>query len=1020
MWGQDMSVWNIWERVLGFYDIAMIGKRDALRALGDAYKVIHEAKDERRILLEANQNLDHHVGYLEDETYKEQQRADGLEEGNRVLETRCNEVVSNQETQLGILERLLDGWPSLSDTSITCSTTGDETPSPDVRFQSIKRALEEAHMAAAMNTSRYRRLQDKYDALEKTVEEVSQRPISQGAESSTASDLESRSTRLEIEKQVLERELEAERAQSAKKDEQMARLASEKYTKSQENQVNTNWLKKEAERCKDKCAVLQRTVDELKQRLEQEKQRCRSSVELITGLSRDMNVGDIEETESQALQPNRAAMDEIMDRVFAIMKQVSAKIAVAGAAEMRVLKKILTELEELALETDSLVEGRQEIDETQLLIEAELEAIRQAGRLDQPSFQEVGQQASEHSRLSETSSTIFRGTGPFFPDEAEEAAALADNQSTKYLKAARHVIDLFRMDAEEVGATEATRMCIEKLRNLHEEFGSSDLETQAEDFVLALESFLDESLKSGEAENDSTSFYLTVEGHDRDLKAVLDLRGFRPKQTVAERALLERIRVKMRDAEELQTTQTQLVTECEAYRAEHPLPSLDRGQSEELVRLASSLAEAAGGIWSGLTLRDEEGSAAMETLIAQIQTMTAESYLAERRKKLQDGIELQGRQLAELEVDLPKVKERARNASDLVEAFKSLDRKGWKPGDDDAIKLGEQLKTSLVMNESTWLREQHYNQARIDRLVEDRAKAQAFDDQDTANERHHAERLLAGTLLKVQASGPPGQHAEAACFCTLFRYLFPRIYYSTITGGCCAGGHAKPASSSPPHPSGSSDTLATCQSHHGHGSLPSSGRTWTSVCRVLTSCVWLVFLLLIQPYNLWTTASFLLACLLSLPIYLLRLATYTYAYARHRIRTRARQRRQRQRHHPQHSITQTQTQTPPPPPPPPKFPTPTLPPIPAASTITGALLSLFLVYAWLAYVAVLVERRIWIGNNDWRYAYVLDVTSGKPLPYPGWSPARVDFRLALEPVWVLFAEGVHGLFEWGREGVRGG
>jgi hypothetical protein len=189
---------------------------------------------------------------------------------------------------------------------------------------------------------------------------------------------------------------------------------------------------------------------------------------------------------------------------------------------------------------------------------------------------------------------------------------------------------------------------------------------------------------------------------------------------------------------------------------------------------------------------------------------------------------------------------------------------------------------------------------------------------------------------------------------------------------------------------------------------------------VLTSCVWLVFLLLIQPYNLWTTASFLLACLLSLPIYLLRLATYTYAYARHRIRTRTRQHRQRQRHHPQHSITQTQTQTPPPPPPPPKFPTPTPPPIPAASTITGALLSLFLVYAWLAYVAVLVERRIWIGNNDWRYAYVLDVTSGKPLPYPGWSPARVDFRLALEPVWVLFAEGVHGLFEWGREGVRGG
>jgi hypothetical protein len=1048
MWRQDISVWNIWERLLGFYDIAMRGKCAALHALGDAYKVIHEAQDDRRILIEANQNLDQHVGYLEGETYKEQQRADALEEENRALETRCSEVANNQETQLGILERLLDDWPSVSGTSITCSTAGDEAPSPDVRFQSIKRALEEAHMAAVTSTSRHRWLQDKYDALEKTVEEVSQRPISQGTESGTVSDLESRSTRLEIEKRVLERELEAERAQSTKKDEQMARLVGEKDTESQEHQVNTNWLKKETERCKDKCAVLQRTVEELKQRLDQEKQRCRSSVELIIGSSRDINAtgagssagniqenllsegtdGDIETNESQAVQSNQAAMDEIVDRVFAIMEQVSAKMKVASAAEMKVLKKILAELEELALETDSLVQGRQEMDETQGMIEDELEAIRQAGRLDQPSFQEVGQQdtrqqsapveatnpASEHNRSSETVSTIFRSTGPFFLDEAEEAATSADNQSTKYLKAARHVIDLFRMDARKFGPTEATRTCIAKLQNLHKEFGSSDWDTQAGDFVFALEWFLKESLESGRVENDSTSFYLAVEGHDMDLKAVLDLRSFRPKQTAAEQALLERIRVKIRDAEELRRTQTQLITECEAYREEHPLPSLDRGQSEEVVRLARSLAEAADGIWSGLTLKNEEGSAAMETLIAQIQTMTTDPYLAERRKKLQDGIELQERQLAELEVDLPKVKERARNASDLVEAFKRLDRVGWKPGDDDAIKLGERLKPRLVKNESAWLREQHYNQARIDRLAEDRAKAQAFLDQDTANERHHAERLLAGNLLKVQASSPPGEHAEAACFCTLFRYLFPRIYYSTITEGCCAGSGAKPASSSPPHPLSSSDTLTTCQSHHGHGRLPSSGRVWTSVCHVLTSCVWLLFLLLIQPYNLWTIASFLLACLLGLPISLLRLATYTYAYARHRIRTRTRQHRQRQRHHPQHSITQTQTQTPPPPPPPPKFPTPTLPPIPAASTITGALLSLFLVYAWLSYVAVLVERRIWVGNNDWRYAYVLDVTSGKPLPYAGWSPARVDFRLALEPVWVLFAEGVHGLFGWGR------
>jgi hypothetical protein len=96
-----------------------------------------------------------------------------------------------------------------------------------------------------------------------------------------------------------------------------------------------------------------------------------------------------------------------------------------------------------------------------------------------------------------------------------------------------------------------------------------------------------------------------------------------------------------------------------------------------------------------------------------------------------------------------------------------------------------------------------------------------------------------------------------------------------------------------------------------------------------------------------------------------------------------------------------------------------IPPFPEASEIVGSVVTLFLVYAWLCYVAVVVERRIWTGGNDWRFAYLLDLkrTDDSMLPYAGWSPVSVDWRWVVEPVWGRVEDAVHRLL---YAGVRRG
>lgn len=114
---------------------------------------------------------------------------------------------------------------------------------------------------------------------------------------------------------------------------------------------------------------------------------------------------------------------------------------------------------------------------------------------------------------------------------------------------------------------------------------------------------------------------------------------------------------------------------------------------------------------------------------------------------------------------------------------------------------------------------------------------------------------------------------------------------------------------------------------------------------------------------------------------------------------------------------------------------------PSPPTILGSLLSFFVIYTVLTYLACLAERRVWTSaNSTWKHAYLRDLelsriaavdytvqqsrtppsfiknvfTSSSPVPktgvdtgmntaYPGWSPAKVDYRLLYAPTfWNLW------------------
>ncbi|KAG7291703.1 hypothetical protein NEMBOFW57_001722 [Staphylotrichum longicolle] len=1058
----NSTVHGRWERLLHAYDMAMRGKVEALLALGAAHQRIREEqevalmlKEKTASLGEENRYLVRNLEGLEKEGSTQQRRIKSLENVNRTLtregvglKAKYDKTVNAQETQLVILEEIVNDWETLTGTPRARVAPG-ATRSIEARFRSVRDALEEARTATSAAEARHRRLREQYDSLEKATEEAADRP--QSAERLST-------TQLELRVRDLERELETERARAADRKgkgpaESISPPIRHQQLPSGQQTAEVERLKKEATLYRVQIEALEEAIEELEQKLAEktvrsahEQQEYQSNMDDIETSVKDLAatvsgavggiqddarpessadnaaeslvperlIREIEAVQDEALQSSKAIMDEIKARIAEMAKKVSAKMAGANALHIEQAQQILEELKNMKLATDTWARDHEIMEENQGLIREQLDALQQQVQSDHQAFQEIGEQVEQQRARVETVKTLSQQSTKSEPyssssrqlsiyhgfRELPSGGFRAEDHELEFLQRTIQFIEEFYQNSESYGEEAAAHRLIQQLTMAITELNSVEPETPAEDLMKSLRRFMIRSVREHNIV-DNTDFYLALAQYSRHLRNLLELERFTPQQSQAERDLLDQIEKRIVNAAKLQDAQTQLIKECEAHRAQQGPRPLTSSQSEDLFRLCSSLLETMGGRWSGSTPTSQEGAAAINQLITKIQEMAPDPRQAEGRWRVQNGIKALKPRLVELEEDVCRIKAMADSAHARVDAFVKLNERGFGMKDED---MDPVYHASLKRRETRLRREEEYTQVRLTELSDAQAASEAFLVRDAAADRHRAEQLLTKTLFQIQASGVPGQHGGSSCFCTLLRFLFPRIYYSTVTGGCCASGKPPPPTSSPSH--NPREVVASCQGHHGHGALASSSPLWTSLCRVFTALTWLLFLVLIQPYNLRATAAFLLSLLLGLPLYLCRLLTY---HTRALVRS-ARRRRRRRHVDDDDDEPKPQLQTPLPPT------TPRFEPlrIPPASTLVSSVVTLLLVYAWLAYVAVVAERRIWVGPNDWRYAYVLDVTSGRPLSYAAWSPARVDWRLVYDPAWDWFAGAVHSLFEWER------
>jgi hypothetical protein len=745
-------------------------------------------------------------------------------------------------------------------------------------------------------------------------------------------------------------------------------------------------------------------------------------------------IREIADAQIKAIESSRAAMDKTRADIDDIVAQVTKEMADLNEIHVKEMQGISEELDKLTIaaqdwdEERKIFEGRQaSLERERALLQSQLDALRQQGRVSWQSFQDIGQQdsqqpqsvdgeaadaASERSWISQPPfPTSF---GPGRPSRGSEVMPFrAGAHEIEHLHGARRLIKRLRDDLQVMAAGEALRECVDQLHILHDTLKSLAPNTPTEDLIVGLGKFLEECLAGITENNDLRLFYNELEQHDMYLQGMLELEHYTSTQSDSERDLLRGLGDRMRKVETLQKNQVELCKEYETYRSQHAYQPLSSRQSNKLMRLVSSFVESTGDIWSLRTPTGQEGTAAVAQLVAQIQELIADSTLAEKRRQLQAIVKSQADLVAEVRQQNPRLMRLVDLARRQMEAFNRLQEQ---PGTADT-KVDDSWKAAFEANSKRRERrlkfEHDFNEAYIKQLDAERATAQAFLDSEVASDRHRAEQLLTETLLRIHASTPPSQHGEAACFCTLLRHLFPRVYYATIKDGCCAGGGTAPSGEPTvpdqglaPDQEAAPDQGAVppYQRHHGHGALSLLWRGWPSICRILTSIIWLLLLILTQPSNILTTAAFLLSVTLGLPAYLYQLASFAASATSSRIRRRV-------ANGPGEG-QETEHSPPPAQPQPPKIPRPQIPP---ASTLVGSAITLLLAYAWLSYVAVSAERRIWMAHNDWRYAYVADLTAAKPSPtYPDWSPVVVDYRLVTQPVWVWFEEGVHSLFKWRR------
>ncbi|KAH6855090.1 hypothetical protein B0I37DRAFT_423181 [Chaetomium sp. MPI-CAGE-AT-0009] len=1107
----DARTHALWEQLLAYYDVAMRGRSDAFLVLADVSKKFPKEggrgklEREMRKAKEEKETLASAIELLEAEKQQRLEEIATLENTNRMLlkdrsalEADQDKIMGLQKEHLQRLEKKLSDWGEHTGIPIihlSASDRGDD----EARFESIIKAIGEACRIMETSDARLRAVEDEYHELHKTVSDVTDLRVTQldlqnqelkkqlEVERDHAAKVEkhhaemaARLSQSGLLNRKLENELEAERARAAqvKKDDDdiIARQMSQNESLRRELDLADIRMEQEIAQYRNKCRALQRSVDELKQKIadqaaeaarkkeeyEREMEEIKDSIEgLQTSVTCFMGelkgdpdaipppsspqahlpnetIYQIEANQLQTIQSSQGTMEKIKAVIKGIVDLISAGMADTEGIHLSEAQQMLNELQKLTALADSWIEQHQTFGANQALIHGELDALQQMLQSNQHTFQEIGQQIQRHyaqvqtAKMGSQQGTDLEMPSTAFLDDVIPSRDLsfgASAEEIQCLRAGREIILQLRSPPDTKGMVLDTlvRTRTEMLHQLWQRLAEVDPNTPAEDLIIELETTL-RSFHAYGIEKDPTAFYGMLAHFDTLFEGLLKLEQYATKPRRAERELLWGIQSKIEHLEDGQATLARLAREHEAYRTEQSLRPPSSRQREELLVLTSNFLEANGDVWSLPTSTQEEGVAALEKLVSQVQEMTADSHLAKRRREIQDVMMEQDSRLVALGAEIPKVKVRADDLMNRVAAFDRVQLRQFRASTPNVKPVDLTLRAALKRHETMLRREYEFSKARLNMLHADQAQTEAYLNGAAAAERQIARESVTSALLQLQASRGTGQHGEATCFCNLFRYFFPRGYYSVITRGCCAGGKMGTSSTSAP----------SCHGHHGHGVLISSGPLWTSLCRLLTSITWILFLVLYQPSELRRMASFFLWSLLGPPIYLFRLAKHTYTRIRHRgsfptvAQTQAEAEPEPELQPPSPTYTYPPTDFPPPEPepftnPPPSTPphpqttptttptttttpnpTPTpphlrvlLPRLPKPSTLVSTAILLFAAYLLLTYVAVTVERRIWLGDNDWRSAYVRDLTGGGPPPYPAWSPLGVDYRLATHPVWIV-------------------
>jgi len=347
-----------------------------------------------------------------------------------------------------------------------------------------------------------------------------------------------------------------------------------------------------------------------------------------------------------------------------------------------------------------------------------------------------------------------------------------------------------------------------------------------------------------------------------------------------------------------------------------------------------------------------------------------------------------------------------------VQKQKELDQKK-----DDLLTREKELAQELSELQKARLK---YRTA-ITRLRVNKANMVASFAAQMAEERRATDRATAEELKHLRARLERESRPSAACFCSLLKFFLPDVYRAIIgpepiPRRVRTALGSQPKSQAPrardpiqteqdanPPPDDDDDEddqpqpdPTTTHGHgHGHASLADP---WPYICQVLTSAIWLIFLLLLYTRNMTNLCLFSATIIFGVPLHLLRLLGFYLVKAyRRTLSSLPRPLR--------NILTPVTTSRPRP-----EF---WLAQPPAAADLVGLLIAMGLGLTILAAQAVSVERRIWLGMNGWRSAYVRDIAD--EAPYPGWWPVEVDFRLAFEPLLGPLLELAHAvLFEMSK------